>query len=609
MAVSMYANSTRGSFSVSSNCSRAVKVSCSRVKGGLDRVSFPHRKVSSKLNSNFGEPSSLSCSVSNFSASNPFISLDQCRRKVQKFDRLSDLGSDNCSSRAYCMSAEGNESVFPEADPEMLYYEKQYPTLVSPMSEGRQEGVPVFVMLPLNIVNLKGQLMKRKAMNVSLMALKSAGVEGIMVNVWWGVVEKDVPGQYNWTGYLEIAEMARRHSLKVQAVMSFHQCGRRGRDSCWIPLPAWVSEEIAKNPDLAYTDREGMRNTECISLGCDTLPVLKGRSPVQVYSDLMRSFRDTFKVFLGQTITEIQLGMGPGGELRYPSYAADDLTWQFPGIGEFQCYDKYMSASLKACAEKIGKGEWGVSGPRDAGGYKQWPEETGFFKTNGSWNTPYGQFFLEWYSRMLLMHGERISAAAKAIFRNTGAKLSGKLGGIHWHYGTESHSAELTAGYFNTSLNDGYLPIAQMFGRHGVTLCCTCFEMLDSEQKPLNANCSPEGLLRQVTFAARKSQVPLSGENSTTRFDEESQKQIIKNSRLCLENSLCKEKHEPVCSFSFLRMSEQLFRRDNWNHFVRFVRQMADGRTFHPREDKHGSAESRFQAQVVREAGAATSCQ
>ncbi|KAH9330101.1 hypothetical protein KI387_002209, partial [Taxus chinensis] len=559
------------------------------------------------------------CSGSNFSASSPVFSLDQCRRKVHKFGLFSDLWPDNRSSRAYCMSTEGNdycmstegnESVFHETDPKMLYYEKQYPTLVSPLRDCRLGGVPVFVMLPLNIVNMNGQLMKRKAMNVSLMALKSAGVEGVMVNVWWGVVEKDVPGRYNWTGYLEIVEMARRHSLKVQAVLSFHQCGGHSGDSCWIPLPAWVSEEIAKNPDLAYTDREGRRNSECISLGCDTLPVLKGRSPIQVYSDLMRSFRDAFKGFLGQTITEVQLGMGPGGELRYPSYAANALTWQSLGIGEFQCYDKYMSASLKACAEEIGKGEWGVGGPRDTGGYKQWPEETGFFKTNGSWNTPYGRFFLKWYSSMLLMHGERISAAAETIFRGTGSKLSGKVGGIHWHYGTESHSAELTAGYFNTSMNDGYLPIAQMFGRHGVTLSCTCFEMLDAEQKPFNANCSPEGLLRQVTFAARKSHVPLSGENSITRFDEKSQNQIIKNSWLCLDDSLYKEEYEPICSFSFLRMSEQLFRKDNWNRFVRFVRQMADGRTFHPWEARRRRAESRFQAQALMvEAGAATSCQ
>jgi beta-amylase len=43
------------------------------------------------------------------------------------------------------------------------------------------------------------------------------------------------------------------------------------------------------------------------------------------------------------SLQEIQVGMGPAGELRYPSYPEANGTWSFPGIGEFQCYDKvYM---------------------------------------------------------------------------------------------------------------------------------------------------------------------------------------------------------------------------------------------------------------------------
>lgn len=71
---------------------------------------------------------------------------------------------------------------------------------------------------------------------------------------------------------------------------------------CRIPLPRWVVEEIEKDPDLAYTDQWGRRNFEYVSLGCDTLPVLKGRTPVQCYADFMRAFRDTFEHLLGDTI-------------------------------------------------------------------------------------------------------------------------------------------------------------------------------------------------------------------------------------------------------------------------------------------------------------------
>ena len=97
----------------------------------------------------------------------------------------------------------------------------------------KAKGVPVFVMLPLDTVRSDGGgLNRRKAMTVSLQALKSAGVEGVMVDVWWGLVEKDRPGEYDWRGYAELMEMAAKIGLKVQAVMSFHQCGGNVGDSC-----------------------------------------------------------------------------------------------------------------------------------------------------------------------------------------------------------------------------------------------------------------------------------------------------------------------------------------------------------------------------------------
>lgn len=59
---------------------------------------------------------------------------------------------------------------------------------------------------------------------------------------------------------------------------------------------------MRRDPDIVYTDRSGRRNPEYISLGCDELPVLRGRTPIQVYSDYMRSFRDRFSDYLGNVI-------------------------------------------------------------------------------------------------------------------------------------------------------------------------------------------------------------------------------------------------------------------------------------------------------------------
>lgn len=113
--------------------------------------------------------------------------------------------------------------------------EVEAPTEVREYKEGGErgkgKGVPVYVMMPLDSVTMGNTVNRRKAMNASLQALKSAGVEGIMMDVWWGLVERDSPGSYNWGGYTELLEMAKKHGLKVQAVMSFHQCGGNVGDS------------------------------------------------------------------------------------------------------------------------------------------------------------------------------------------------------------------------------------------------------------------------------------------------------------------------------------------------------------------------------------------
>ncbi|WVZ57685.1 hypothetical protein U9M48_008038 [Paspalum notatum var. saurae] len=428
-------------------------------------------------------------------------------------------------------------------------------------------GVPVYVMLPLDTVGPGGQLSRQRAVAASLMALRGAGVEGVMVDVWWGLVERDGPGCYDWGAYAELVRMVERAGLRLQAVMSFHQCGGNVGDSCNIPLPPWVLEEMSSNPDIVYTDRSGRRNPEYISLGCDTLPVLKGRTPIQVYADYMRSFRDRFRDYLGNVIAEIQVGMGPCGELRYPSYPEANGTWRFPGIGEFQCYDKYMRASLEAAAVAAGHEEWGRGGPHDAGEYKQMPEDTGFFRRDGTWSTEYGRFFLEWYSGMLLEHGDRVLGAAEAVFGGTGATLSAKVAGIHWHYGTRSHAAELTAGYYNTRGRDGYAPIARMLAKRGAVLNFTCMEMKD-EQQPQHASCSPEQLVQQVKAAARSAGVELAGENALERYDEAAFSQVVSTAR-----------GAGLAAFTYLRMNKKLFDGDNWRQFVSFVRAMADGGT------------------------------
>jgi len=121
----------------------------------------------------------------------------------------------------------------------------------------------------------------------------------------------------------------------------------------------------------------------------------------------------------------LKVGLGPAGEMRYPSYQLQDNKWTYCGIGEFQCYDSYMLASLKAAANgvsvfktdssltrqhenlfklidsisKVGQPNWGNGGPDNAGTYDSTPSQTEFFSSGGynNYESNYGQFFLGWY--------------------------------------------------------------------------------------------------------------------------------------------------------------------------------------------------------------------
>lgn len=67
-------------------------------------------------------------------------------------------------------------------------------------------------------------------------------------------------------------------------------------------------------------------------------------SQLQVYFDMMRSFRTEFDdLFAEGLITAVEIGMGPSGELKYPSFS-ERMGWRYPGIGEFQVSAKASNA-------------------------------------------------------------------------------------------------------------------------------------------------------------------------------------------------------------------------------------------------------------------------
>lgn len=162
----------------------------------------------------------------------------------------------------------------------------------------QRDNVRLFVGLPLDTVSDCNSVNHAKAIAAGLKALKLLGVEGVELPVWWGVAEKDAMGKYEWSGYLAVAEMVQKADLKLHVSLCFH-----GSQQSNIPLPKWVSQIGQTESSLYYTDRSGQQYRNCLSLAVDDLPVLDGKTPVQVYQEFCESFKSSFAPFMGSTIT------------------------------------------------------------------------------------------------------------------------------------------------------------------------------------------------------------------------------------------------------------------------------------------------------------------
>ncbi|KAF3650470.1 Beta-amylase [Capsicum annuum] len=369
------------------------------------------------------------------------------------------------------------------------------------------------------------------------------------------------PKTYDWSAYKSFFLLIQKIGLKIQAVMSFHQCGGNVGDVVYIPLPKWVLEVGEKDPDIFYTNRAGIRNKEyLLSLGVDNQRLFQGRTPIEIYRDYMASFTENMLDLLqAGAIIDIEVGLGSSGELRYPSYP-EALGWKFPGIGEFQCYDEYMKEDFRETADEAVKPKY--NRPGDAGTYNDTPDKAGFFKK-----------------------GDQIIGEANKVFRGFPVKIAAKLknssapsrksvyvSGIHWWFKDRSHAAELTAGYYNLSDRDGYRPIAKMLSRHYASLNFTCLEMKDNEQAA-EAMSAPQELVQQVLSSGWKEFIDVTGENALARYDGTAYDQILLNVR---PNGI--NLHGPpklkMAGLAYLRLSDDLMKQHNFDIFKKFVHKM-----------------------------------
>ncbi|KAJ0447903.1 putative beta-amylase [Helianthus annuus] len=456
--------------------------------------------------------------------------------------------------------------------PHALATEVSYkePKASTPLKDNMMANyVPIYVMLQLDIITTDNILKDKAGLEKQLKQLQDAGVDGVMCDVWWGIVESKGPKEYDWSAYKTLFQLVQDCKLKMQVVMSFHQCGGNVGDVVIIPIPQWVRDVGESNPDIFYTNRSGNRNTEYLTIGVDNQPLFGGRTAIELYSDFMKSFRENMADFLdAELFTDIEVGVGPAGELRYPSYPQNQ-GWAFPGIGEFQCYDKYLKADFEEAATNAGHPEWRL--PDDAGEYNDTPDATGFFGSKG-YLSDKGKFFLTWYSSKLIIHGDQILDEANKALLGCKVKLACKISGIHWWYKDDTHAAELTAGYYNLDDRDGYRPIARMLSRHYGSFNFTCLEMRNSDQDAA-AKSGPQELVQQVFSAVKREEVIMAGENALERYDRDGYNQILLNVRPngVSKNGPPKLKMEAL---TFLRLGDAMLEKKNFRIFKAFVRKL-----------------------------------
>lgn len=363
-----------------------------------------------------------------------------------------------------------------------------------------------------------------------LTVAKQIGVDGVSVDVWWGFVEKSADQQFNWQYYDEIFSDITAAGLNIIPIMAFHQCGGNVGDDCDIPLPRWIWQHFVAQgltaDDLQYKSEFGNNSVETISLWAD-------KWVIQQYVEFMQAFARRYAALAGQ-ISEINISMGPAGELRYPSYNShDNGRTAYPSRGGFQAYSRLAIADFRQTMQQKYHqlAALNLAWHTELTRFEQiMPPTDGdaFIRSGAHINTAYGRDFSHWYHQALLAHGERMLAAALPAFEGNMAsiELGFKIPGIHWKMAANDHSrrsAELAAGLiasdvpYLSSNGFGYSNIVALAARNttadrAVVLHFTALEMDD---KPAAESQSmAKSLVAWLGAEAARQRVMIKGENA-----------------------------------------------------------------------------------------------
>lgn len=419
--------------------------------------------------------------------------------------------------------------------------------------------VPFYFTLDLGTFTEQGRLRDQSATAYALSQAKNLNAAGVVSDLWWSTVEK-APRSYDFAGYLDLAKAVKEAGLELQFILSFHGCAEND-PQCSFTLPAWI---LATDKDIFPKSDNGRVSKEYISPFADNEVVLDGRTPLQAYDQFIAAFVSAFWDYLGSTITEVQIGLGPSGQLRFPSY----VNFKFCGVGQFMEGDSFAKDKLRKSLsqknikiEDLELGNDSFATPARAPFFQtiaenscavmsEFKEDCGFEGiTEGQctnkgccWAPVQGDkhcyfkrvnvapgltrertidgdagktFSIE-YSKELIAHADRVLTLARdhLFFIRLGIKISA----VHWSAGSVNRAPEATTGYFVSDQYNFYAELMDLLAKHKVMLTISGIEMSNNPSKDACYSRAKD-LVDELKTLAKEKKVELMGENAWERSD------------------------------------------------------------------------------------------
>lgn len=357
--------------------------------------------------------------------------------------------------------------------------------------------------------------------------MRDIGVSAVSIDIWWGLVEGMQSNLFDWSYYDNMVKLIESKGLNWVPILSFHQAGGNVNDDFTQMIPLWIWGKIVEeNPtlesiqDLQYVSETGDVSVEYVSLWADTYVM-------PYYERFMEAFKQRYKKYAWMT-DEINISLGPAGELRYPSYNSHDWG-DYPNRGTLQCYSSLAKEdfqryviNLYGSLDYINE-VWHTT--YETAEEIPMPDADELFKNNNYSTSRYGVDFFKWYNESLAKHGNKVIRRAVSIFNDEFEKVpvGFKMPGIHWLISdpNQPRVAEITAGLIapypgieatdRGEYEDMLKRIIDKDFKERTVLHFTCLEKMNKDWEGYSR---AEDLVMWFSNSAKKLGVQVMGENA-----------------------------------------------------------------------------------------------